>query len=141
MPSTSATLHAGLLARKGEARPSAPSHHQGAARSGNVATLFAALARREPLAETTAADTAPPRSIELARAVAKPRKAQETAAVRHRRQVHARIEDALHLRLRIAAARGGRTQQDLVASALESYLSFLDEDVYSPPCGASNAGV
>lgn len=140
MTSTSASLHAGLLARKGEARPSAPSHHPGAARSGNVATLFAALARREPLVEAAIAETASLRRIELPRAVGKPHKA-ETLAAHRRRQVHARIEDALHLRLRIAAARGGRTQQDLVASALESYLSFLDEDVYSPPCGATNAGV
>jgi hypothetical protein len=138
MPSTSATIHAGLLARKGEARPSAPSHHHGPARSGQVATLFAALARREPLAEAAVAETVPLRRIELPRAVVNPHK---SLVSRHRRQVHARIEDELHLRLRIAAARGGRTQQDLVASALESYLSFLDEDVYSPPCGASNAGV
>lgn len=139
MSSTSASLHAGLLARKGEARPSAPSQHHGAVRSGNVATLFAALARREPLAGTAANETAPVRRIELPRAVARPTRPLPVAS--DRRQVHARIESDLHLRMRIAAARGGRTQQDLIASALESYLSFLDEDVYSPPCGATNAGV
>ena len=104
-------------------------------------SLADAIVRREPLTTTTArlAGEAPARHIELPRvAAASPVRRVPTAG---RRQVHARVEGALHLRLRIAAARGGRTQQDLVSSALEAYLSFLDEDVYSPPCGATNAGV
>lgn len=141
MSTTTATLHAGLLARKGEARPSASSEPFGAARSGNVSSFADALVRREPMtaAQASSAGKTAVRRIELPRPVVSSPVAK--TSTRGRRQVHARVDKELHLRLRIAAARGGRTQQDLVASALEAYLSFLDEDVFSPPCGATNAGV
>ena len=141
MHTTTASLHAGLLARKGEARPSASSEPLAATHAGNVSSFADALVRREPMttAQANSERTGTVRRIELPRpAVASP---MARRTVRGRHQVHARVEAELHLRLRIAAARGGRTQQDLVASALEAYLSFLDEDVFSPPCGASNAGV
>lgn len=139
MQTTTATLHAGLLARKGEARPSAPASGPGLTRMDLGAASNSAMTRRDPLATLGLHPDRPSRCIELPRCESSPR--APVGASRLRRQVHARIDNALHLRLRIAAIRSGRTQQGLVASALEAYLSFLDEDVYSPPCGATNAGV
>jgi hypothetical protein len=136
MNSTTAALHAGLLARKGEAKPSAQTEPAGISR-GNVTSFTDALIRRSPAANE-GKDTG--RRIELPRQHAAPAtRRRNTGIMRH--QLHARVSPELHLRMRIAAARGGRTQQDLVSSALEAYLSFLDEDVYSPPCGARNARV
>lgn len=140
MNSTTAVLHAGLLARKGEARPSAQTETTGLLRPGNVASFSDAQARREPPVHSESLPAASGRAILLPRAAVSPATATRSSGEK-RHQIHARVPSELHLRMRIAASRGGRTQQDLVASALEAYLSFLDEDVYSPPCGARNAWV
>jgi len=50
------------------------------------------------------------------------------------------VENELHYRLKVAAARLDRTQQDLVASALDAYLSFIDEDVLVAARDTRNAG-
>ncbi len=142
MTSTSAALHAGLLARKGEAKPSAQTEPSGVSRGGSVTSFADALIRREPPAASPDpnAHQGGARCIELPRPRPLPvARARKDGSPRH--QVHARVPAELHLRMRVAAVRGGRTQQDLVSSALEAYLSFLDEDVYSPPCGARNAWV
>ena len=139
MQTTTATLHAGLLARKGEARPSAPACGPVLTPLDLAAASHSGMTRRDPVATSGLYADRPSRCIELPRCESSPRAPGNTA--RLRRQVHARVDNALHLRLRIAAIRSGRTQQGLVASALEAYLSFLDEDVYSPPCGATNAWV
>lgn len=140
MNSTTAVLHAGLLARKGEARPSAQTEASGLSRPGNVASFSDALTRREPPVHSDPLPAVNSRAILLPRAaVTNATPVRGSGERRH--QVHARVPSELHLRMRIAASRSGRTQQDLVASALEAYLSFLDEDVYSPPCGARNAWV
>jgi len=141
MQTTTATLHAGLLARKGEARPSAQNEARGSARPGHVTVMAGAIARREPVTASAREPVVerPARCIELPRSL--PAAAPRKPAVAGRRQVHARIDDDLHLRLRIAATRGCRTQQSLVASALDAYLSSLDENAPSPPCGATDARV
>ena len=142
MQSQTVSLHAGLLARKGEARPSAQSDGLVATRSGNLASTWGVVARREPM--TTAlfegqapAQTGKGRCIELPR-MRTP--ATRLAPAANRRHVHTRLEGFMHLRLKVAAARLGRTQQDLVTSAIDAYLSFLDDDVFLPPCGIQNAG-
>ncbi len=111
-----ATLHAGLLARKGEARPC------------NQAQAVLADIRRRPVAVRSADDR---EHHDTGRQIELPRSLARAAAPRHapRRQVPTRVEAELHLRMKITVARSGRTQQDLVAAALGAYLDFLNEDV------------
>jgi len=143
MQTQSASLPAGLLARKGEARPSAQGETIIAARGCNVATLSGVVARQIAVA-TSSVEGPLPRPTGITRCIELPRPRMLTTArrpaVAGRRQVHARVDGDLHLRLKIAAARLGRTQQDLVASAMDAYLSSIDGDDSSPPSGVTNAG-
>ena len=142
MQTQTASLHAGLLARKGEARPSAQGDAAIASRSGNLASISDVVARREPMA-TGLFESRAPGTTGKGRCIELPRMrvaAKRLAPSANRRQVHARLDGAMHLRLKVAAVRLGRTQQDLVTSALDAYLSFLDDDVFPPRCGDQNAG-
>lgn len=130
MQSNVASLHSGLLARKGEARPAIPRDHAVVARGDTESTI-----RREPLTGTATPPT-PARQIELPRRhtiEVRPRKMDR------RRNIHARVAPDLHLKLKIAAAHLDRTQQSIVTAALDAYLFFLDEDVITSAYTRQNA--
>ena len=138
MHSRVAVLHAGLLARKGEARPASIADRGLAARSApGFGAAVSLEGRREPIAGPSDGCDAPqpPRRIEfppMARRIAR----QATA----RRNIHARLESDTHVRLKVAAARLGRTQQDIVASAVSAYLSLIEDNALSSVGSARDAG-
>lgn len=165
-----ATLTAGLLARKGEAQPSAHSAFALASALARAATLpeqpphktqgpvdLAALIERaprpsvpppEPLpaaAEETIEPPPPPaflftRSVALqppsfgmrgrtsrAPVATRPQRGQiwpDFSRV-HRVAVTVRLEDPSYLRLKLAGVKLHRTNQDLVARAIDAYLTAL----------------
>ena len=140
MTQTTATLHAGLLARKGEARPAAVARFDAVthAQSGEQTTIVMDSAmRRQPLNEILMNSGVPSRVIELPRANVVRRK---PSIVKKRKQIHARVSPEIHVLLKMSAARLDRTQQDLVASAIEAYLSFVGDDVLTFRCGGRNVG-
>jgi len=141
-----AVLHGGLLARKGEARPMAtfgeptgahfaPPVRQAAPDrpepqiSDTVRTVpdDKPEARQEPVvtgwqAKEPCADMAKCSNREPNLDI----KALDKSKQGPRIEVHARIDSASHRRLKIAAARLGRSQQQIVAEALDAYLEHIE---------------
>ena len=111
-----ASLHGGLLARKGQAAP--------AATGGHPATRAGGPTRPEPA----------PSSSERHRLRAVPA-AEDDQPVRFT----LRLDRRRHTQLKILAARTGRTGQEIVLGALEAYLRNVGR-----PCacllGASGGG-
>jgi hypothetical protein len=132
-----ASLHSGLLVRKGEAAPSAH------------APAFPAVvpARQAPEPDTCAverrdAESPPPPAPErprlrlLEKAPAAPRRpALPTEAAGVRIELRLRRDQAR--RLAVAAARLGRRRGALAADALEAYLTVLGESALKD-CGCFN---
>jgi len=140
MTQTTAVLHAGLLARKGEAHPASISSLEALvpADSGTPTIIDIDQAmRRQPVGERPEVSTQPSRVIELPRPKSARRKG---CSVKNRIQIHARVSPEIHVLLKMNAARIDRTQQDLVASAVEAYLSFVGDDVLAFRCGGRNVG-
>jgi hypothetical protein len=140
MTQTTAVLHAGLLARKGEARPASINTLDtlASAESGppTIIDIDQAM-RRQPVGEQADLSTQPSRVIELPR----PKSARfNDRSVQNRKQIHARVSPEIHVLLKMNAARLDRTQQDLVASAIEAYLSFVGDDVLAFRCDKRNVG-
>ena len=140
MTQTTAVLHAGLLARKGEARPASISNldTMAPAESGppTIIDIDQAM-RRQPVGERPGHSTQPSRVIELPR----PKSVRPSdQIVKNRKQIHAQVSPEIHVLLKMNAARLDRTQQDLVASAIEAYLSFVGDDVLALRCDGRNVG-
>jgi hypothetical protein len=116
-----ASLHAGLLARKGEAMP--------ASRPGLVPGL---IERAAPVVETAAPQPQPepqrprpnPRPPAPSQS-AKPRLVENLPA-RHKTTI--RLNAAQKRRLRLAAAVLDRSQQSLISEALDEFLDILAAD-------------
>ncbi len=72
---------------------------------------------KEPCADTAACSNREP-SLGI--------KAHDTSKPGPRIELHARLDSASHKRLKIAAARLGRSQQQIVAEALDAYLEHLE---------------
>lgn len=140
MTRTTAVLHAGLLARKGEARPAsiADLDAMAPADSGpqTIIDIDQAM-RRQTVAARAEPSTQQSRVIELPRPKIT---RQRDSSVKNRKQIHARVSPEIHVLLKMNAARLDRTQQDLVASAVEAYLSFVGDDVLAFRCGGRNVG-
>jgi hypothetical protein len=140
MTQTTAVLHAGLLARKGEARPAAISGADAVApadaESPTIIDIDQAM-RRQPAGEQPEVAVQNSRVIELPRP--KPARSKETC-VKNRKQIHARVSPEIHVLLKMNAARLDRTQQDLVASAIEAYLSFVGDDLLTFRRDGRNVG-
>ena len=140
MTQTTAVLHAGLLARKGEARPASINTLDtlASAESGPPTIIDIDQAMpRQPVGEQADLSTQPSRVIELPR----PKSARfNDRSVQNRKQIHARVSPEIHVLLKMNAARLDRTQQDLVASAIEAYLSFVGDDVLAFRCDKRNVG-
>jgi hypothetical protein len=101
---TAARLTSSLLARKGEAKPSIGMARP-AAPHGPVVEILVPARAPEP-APAGAGHTGP-----------------DDRAI-----LTVRIDRALHVRLRVLAARQRRTNQDIVEGALEAYLSVFGAD-------------
>jgi len=121
-PKPLASLSAGLLARKGEARPAIRRAYVSLTAA---APLPAALRHDEDLGwNDLGADSPPPRrqqeqiveafSPARAEPVATPRKAKVAFTLR--------LDADRHLRLRLASAVGKRSAQQIVAQALDAWL-------------------
>ncbi|WP_300556163.1 hypothetical protein [Maricaulis sp.] len=116
-----ASLHAGLLARKGEAMP--------ASRPGLVPGL---IERAAPAVETAA----PQHQAEPKRPTVRPRppvrepvanpQPIENLPARHKTTI--RLNAAQKRRLRLAAAVLDRSQQSLISEALDEFLDILAAD-------------
>lgn len=134
-----ASLHSGLLARKGEALPAGPNRL--------AAAYYAPEPGQDGPSPIEQADTQPPpidntRTAEADRAPAtedktanRPQrlrrsKAQSTPA---RRKTTVRLSADQHRRLRVAAAQLDISQQSLMTQALEAYLKQLSEGLF-PDC-------
>jgi predicted DNA-binding protein len=148
-----AVLHGGLLARKGEARPlstfgpptgvyAAPQQLHREVRPEPVmhrqtpaANLDAdASARQEPkvtgwhddqpcASETRCQGRSAP-ILDLDALAAR----SKASAGKERTELHARLDNMSHKRLKIAAAQLGRSQQEIVATAIDAYLEYLEVD-------------
>jgi hypothetical protein len=153
-----AVLHSGLLARKGEALPMAtfgqptamphledpprhadpvrppprhdePVHHKPDSKRGDVQTG----GRQEPVVtswqtETTCEEPGKcsGRGPNLdAKATGSAKKKVRAKA---RKELHARLDITSHTRLKIAAARLGRSQQEIVEVAIDTYLDQIESD-------------
>ena len=134
-----ASLHSGLLARKGEALPAAPNR------------LAAAYYAPEPGQEASDPPEAPPvDTSKSVRAAAPKRTTPETTSdpkttsgpkLRRtapqskpaRRKTTLRLSLDQHRRLRIAAAQLDVSQQNLMSAALEAYLDQISDGQF-PAC-------
>jgi len=100
MTQTTAVLHAGLLARKGEARPASISNldTMAPAESGppTIIDIDQAM-RRQPVGERPGHSTQPSRVIELPR----PKSVRPSdQIVKNRKQIHARVSPEIHVLLK-----------------------------------------
>ncbi|MBN34101.1 MAG: hypothetical protein CMM46_04865 [Rhodospirillaceae bacterium] len=92
--------------------------------------------RRGLVVENTMSELTSGRVIELPRRTI-PKKVARILQKRH--QIHARASPDIHIRLKMTAAQLDRTQQDVVASAIDAYSSFIDNDVRPLVSGGTNA--
>ena len=141
-----AVLHGGLLARKGEARPMSTFGEPTGAHFARP-TQPTVSDRPEPQIHDTVrtvADDKPEARLEpvvTGWQAKEPRadtskcpnrepcldiKSQDKSKPGPRIELHARLDSASHRRLKIAAARLGRSQQQIVAEALDAYLEHLE---------------
>jgi hypothetical protein len=140
MTQTTAVLHAGLLARKGEARPAAigslDAFAPAAPGKETIIDIDQSM-RRQPNDGIVAELGNSSRVIELPRPKIVVHREE---IVKNRKQIQARVSPETHVLLKRNAARLNRTQQDLVASAIEAYLSFVGDDVLAYRCGGQDVG-
>jgi len=129
MTEQTARLHAGLIAKKGQARPASLPVSNLASQLGTSRTIEFADAtamRRAPSPVQPVGNGSCTRIIELPRQHLCDTLRNKSC---RRHQIHARVSPDIHFHLKMTAAQLNRTQQGLVASALESYLSFIDCEV------------
>jgi len=139
MTQTTARLHAGFLARKGEARPASHASMDIGETELPVSPAAPRIdfeMRRAPVAEMADHQPESARVIELPR---RPIKAAAERFLQKRHQIHARVSPDVHIRLKMASTQLDRTQQDRVASAIDACLSFIDDDVRPLTCGRPHA--
>jgi hypothetical protein len=150
-----AVLHGGLLARKGEARPMStfgqptsfppvtqtPHHIEPARPEPQLRAPVSPDAdgrkpeRQEPVMPDWSAKPAAPAATKqtcggceptLDIDPAAPKKTKAQGRTSAKTELHARLDGPTHKRLRIAAAQLDRSQQDLVAAAIDAYLDSLE---------------
>lgn len=102
---------------------------------------FGALSSSPAVAEQAAADRPEPSIASLMPAangscpkaetpVYDASKKSKTKAKRvARTELHARLDNSSHTRLKIASARLGRSQQEIVAAAIDTYLDHIEQDL------------
>ena len=118
MTEQTARLHAGLLAKKGQARPASMPDGIPASQIGTARTIEfadATVMRRTPSTMSPLENGSSTRIIEL------PRRHQSDNLLKKlckRHQIHARVSPDVHFHLKMIALQLNRTQQDLVASAI-----------------------
>lgn len=117
-----ATLHSGLIARKGEAMPTPPIRHEVFERPAQAAPPEPAPARPSCDAPGGAAKPARPARVHTT---------DKSAAIK---ALTLRIDPALYHRVHVAAAQLDWTSQDLMRAAIEAYLVHLGREVF-PNCG------
>jgi hypothetical protein len=113
-----ARLTSGLLARKGEARPS-----EGL--DGPACTLVQPLPPGGALSRPASVRTPVVEILVPARSPAPALAGSGGAGAADRVNLTVRIDRTLHTRLRVLAARQQRTNQDIVEGALEAYLNVF----------------
>ncbi len=130
-----AVLHSGLLARKGEARPMAVYAAPPVTAPEPVAPPPApapAAAYPQPAKSGHSTDTIAPQvaascpNIKLPPEFARDGKKAKSGP---RTELHARLANTSHKRLKIASARLGRSQQEIVSAAIDAYLDYIEGDV------------
>lgn len=119
-----ASLHSGLLARKGEALPAGPNR------------LAAAYYAPEdsPLAQSEPAPAEPPSPEAKAKARKHQKPRRKPSRTPGRRKTTLRLSNEQHRRLRIAAAQLDMSQQAIMVEALDAYLDKLAKGRF-PGCG------
>lgn len=117
-----ASLHGGLIARKGEAQPSPTISMDSFAASRPIEAPAPSIA---------------PLSCEMPANVSKPvrpaRIAEDSKSARMKALTF-RLDPALYHRVQVAAAKLGWTAQDLLRSAVEEHLLNLSREIF-PNCG------
>lgn len=116
-----ASLHSGLIARKGEALPTPPIN-------------LDAFGVHGPAAGTP---QFAPKNCDMPEGSVKPQRPQRVADESKSSSVKAltfRLDPALYHRVQVAAAKLGWTSQDLLRAAVEGHLAHLGRDVF-PDCG------
>ena len=131
-----AVLHSGLLARKGEARPMAVFAAPPPAAPEPVAPPPQAVPTAEVYPQVAksghSSDTKGPQpdvscpNIKLPPEFASEGKKSKSGP---RTELHARLANTSHKRLKIASARLGRSQQEIVSAAIDAYLDYIEGDV------------
>ncbi|MEM7122653.1 MAG: hypothetical protein AAF563_15330 [Pseudomonadota bacterium] len=136
-----AVLHSGLLARKGEARPMAVFAAPPPAAPETVAPEMASSPTpAAPTAEVYpqvaksghSSDTMEPQpgisssGIKLPPELERNGKKSKSGP---RTELHARLANASHRRLKVASARLGRSQQEIVSAAIDVYLDYIEDEV------------
>lgn len=127
-----AVLHSGLLARKGEARPMAVFAAPPSVAPEPVAPPPPAPAYPQAAKSGHSKDTKTPQpdascsNIKLPPELTNDGKKSKSGP---RTELHARLANASHKRLKIASARLGRSQQEIVSAAIDAYLDYIEGDV------------
>lgn len=119
-----ASLHGGLIARKGEAQPSP--------------TISMDSYVVDRMLETSVPASKPaPQSCDMPASIIKPvrpKRITEDSKAAGMKALTFRLDPALYHRVQVAAAKLGWTAQDLMRSAVEEHLINLATDIF-PNCG------
>lgn len=118
-----ASLHSGLIARKGEALPT---HHFNLDAFGAEKPVMPASASRPK-----------PQNCDMPAGSVRPKRPQRISSDGTAGGVKAltfRLDPALYHRVQVAAAKLGWTSQDLLRAAVERHLVHLGTEVF-PNCG------
>lgn len=140
-----ASLHSGLLARKGEALPAGPTRLAAAYYApepvSDAASRSEAPARLTPPPPPAEPDAKPRAAGEVVAPPQRQRKPAHTPATANssRRKTTVRLSADQHRRLRIAAAQLECSQQSLISEALETLLDQLAAGRL-PDCSCLKAG-
>jgi len=119
-----ASLHSGLIARKGEALPTPPVN-------------LAALEEVERLIDLAPAARSGPVNCDTPSGAPRPKRPQRISEGGKASGIKAltfRIDPTLYHRVQVAAAKLGWTSQDLMRAAVEAHLAQLGREVF-PNCG------
>jgi len=112
-----ASLHSGLIVRKGQAAPSPTVAAQG------LAPVAAHPAKPRPAIPAAVCGPATPQV-----------EASNSAKPARIKAITLRLDQAHYHRAQLAAARQGRTAQDVLREAVERHLHYLGAEVF-PHCG------
>lgn len=126
-----AVLHSGLLARKGEARPMAVFAAPPPAEPEPAAPPPAA-AYPQTTGSGHSADTKKPQPDTSRSGIKLPPELERNGKKSKsgpRTELHARLANASHRRLKVASARLGRSQQEIVSAAIDVYLDYIEDEV------------